>query len=892
METHNVPQQIQYKDEFLWGMTVRQVALIGLFGIPAYAVFKAPLPFVLRIFLALPFVSAGLMLAFYQHRGKFLEVWLINWLAYKASPHYYRPLRHGPSPSLSSLLRRLMCKPGEEASPISSQVPIKGIRSGMIHTDFGYVMVLKCGALNYHLMSEDAKLKAWSSYHSFLNVLSLGFPIQFHAQVRRQTVDDILSHFDEVIEAQPTAGRVRLAETLRDFVVETVSSRSVVSRNFYIAIPYNPNFTCELGNSSVFRGLFSRASMRSEDVSFEIASKQLATRRDQVIAQMKKLGIEAAQLDNHGLFELIYNGFNPSVARGGMVKHDLTGMFDMLGEESMVEFLSPSYLRVGPDFADVAGVHVRTILALDFPGSVYNGWLQPLMDLDVDMDVSIHISPLDSNGVIKLLQKNLSRMLSTRRYRAHKGKMEDFHVEAKTEDGAYLLNRLIRNETKMFNMGLYVTVRSLDAGELDERTNSVLATCESMQIVPAVAKYQMSRAIASNLPIAQDRLCVYRNFESDGIADGMPLTSADLSSQGHICYGLNADNSTLVFYDCFASRNSSQVVLGSSGSGKSWFSKASTLSYLLHGTYASGKREPVSIVIIDPEREYEAICEAVGGQYVTISRNPSQHINPFDPYVDNVEGMRGVDWQVGDAEVLIKLMAPDLEVGKAQLEELLYTMFREKDAPQICDLHRIAGEAGFSSLAEALYPWNEGSYRNIFSQPTDVDLNSDYIVFDISEMDDEMRPVAMQVILSWLWRNIFANPKPRLIYVDEAWCLLKSAGDWFAAAYKRARKHWAGFSINDHEVETLLNSDVMKTILTNSATKLLFTQEPSAVPALTRAFDLTEMEQQAILTGSPGEALFYAENSHVRLKVITPPEWDSFLSTSPSVIYARRAANA
>jgi type IV secretory pathway VirB4 component len=237
-------------------------------------------------------------------------------------------------------------------------------------------------------------------------------------------------------------------------------------------------------------------------------------------------------------------------------------------------------------------------------------------------------------------------------------------------------------------------------------------------------------------------------------------------------------------------------------------------------------------------------------------------------------------------------MAPELETTKAQLEELLYAMFREKEAPLICDLHRLATGAGLLDLAEALYPWTEGSYRNIFSQPTDVDLASDYIVFDISEMDDEMRPVAMQVVLSWLWRNIFADPRPRLIYVDEAWCLLKSAGDWFAAAYKRARKHWAGFSINDHEVETLLNSDVMKTILTNSATKLLFSQEPSAVPALAKAFDLTDLEQQAILSGSPGEALFYAENSHVRLRVITPPEWESLLSTSPSFLYARRAANA
>ncbi len=887
METHKVPQQIQYRDEIFAGMTVRQVLIIGLFGIPAYAVFKASIPFPIRVFLAVPVLLAGLLVAFYKHEGRFLEVWLVNWFTYKVSPHYFKPLREQRPRTVASVLKRLSRNSSEDPVSVTSQIPIEGIANGMIKTNNGYVMILACNAVNFHLMSDEAKLKLWSCYRSFLNVLSLGFPIQFHIQVRKQTIDDIRTHFEEVVEAQPSERRRELAEIQRDFVISTVKESAVVSRAFYIAIPYLPNYTADLETISVFRQAFTRKKKRSEETTFEVASKQLATRRDQVVTQLKKLGIEARQLSDQETFELVFNSFNPSTAAGGMMKHDLEGLYEMVGKDRMVEFLSPSYLRVGPDYADVAGVRVRTLFALDYPGNVYNGWLQPLVDLDQDLDISVHINPLNSPGLINILNKNLSKMISTRRYRAHKGKMEDYHMEAKAEDSVYLLERLIRNETRMFNMGLYVNVRSLEADELDEKTDSVMATLESMQVAPAVAKYQMASAITTVLPLAQDRLCYLRNLESDGLADGMPLTSADLSSSGHMLYGINTDNHSLVMYDRFSARNSNSVVLGSSGSGKSWHTKQESLLALLQGTNASGKRQPVSVVIIDPEREYEAICEAVGGQYVTISRNPTQHINPFDPYIDNVEGMRGIDRQVADAQVLIRLMAQELDIGKAQLEELLYAMFKEKSAPLIGDLYRLSKERGMEDLAEALYPWHQGSYRHIFSYPTDVDLSSDYLVFDISEMDEDLRPIAMQVILSWLWRNIFSNPKPRLIYVDEAWCLLKSAGDWFAAAYKRARKHWAGFSLNDHEVETLLNSDVMKTVLTNSATKLLFSQEPSAIDALSRAFDLTDGEQMAILGGSPGEGLLYAENSHVSLRVISPPEFESFLSTSPALIHSR-----
>lgn len=890
METHKVPQQIHYRDEIFAGMTVRQVLIIGLFGIPAYAVFKAPIPFPIRVFLAVPVLLAGFVVAFYSHDGRFLEVWLVNWFTFHVSPHYFKPHGGQRLPTIPSMLKRILRRSAEEAVSVTTQVPIEGIQNGMIKTNNGYVMVLTCNAVNFRLMSEDAKWKLWSSYRSFLNVLSLGFPIQFHIQVRKQTIDDIRKHFDEVTESQPSEQRRALAEAQRDFVINTVKESSVVSRSFYIAIPYLPNYSADLEAVSIFRQVFTRNRKRSEETTFEVASKQLATRRDQVVTQLKKLGIEARQLDDQETFELIYNSFNPSTAGGGMMKHDLEGLYKTVDKNRMVEFLSPSYLRLGPDHADVAGIKVRTLFALDYPGTVYNGWLQPLVDLDQDLDISIHINPLNSPGLINILNKNLSKMISTRRYREHKGKMEDYHMEAKAEDSVYLLERLIRNETKVFNMGLYVNVRSLQLDELDEKTDSVMATLESMQVVPAVAKYQMGSAITTGLPLAQDRLCYLRNLDSDGLADGMPLTSADLSSSGHILYGINSDNHSLVMYDRFSARNSNSVVLGSSGSGKSWYTKQESLLALLQGTYANGKRQPVSIVIIDPEREYEAICEAVGGQYVTISRNPNQHINPFDPYIDNVEGMRGIDRQVADAQVFIRLMAPEIDLGKAQLEELLYSMFKEKNAPLIGDLYRLSKDRGMNDLAEALYPWHQGSYRHIFSYPTDVDLSSDYLVFDISEMDEDLRPIAMQVILSWLWRNIFSNPKPRLIYVDEAWCLLKSAGDWFAAAYKRSRKHWAGFSLNDHEVETLLNSDVMKTVLTNSATKLLFSQEPSALGALTQAFDLTDGEQMAILGGSPGEGLLYAENSHVSLRVVSPPAFESFLSTSPALIHARSTA--
>ena len=880
MDSYKIPQQIKYKDEVIAGLTVRQALLIGVFAIPAYVLFRLPLPVYLRLFLALPVFSGGLVFAFYKHRGRYLEVWLFNWISYSMSSKYYKQADKEPPASGASLLsvaKSSILRGGGEAH-VSSQVPIEGIERGLINIPTGYVMVLQVGSVNVRLKNEDARKKFWSSYRSFLNVLSMGFPIQFYITVRKQTVDEIEDHFSRVIESQKSAELLELARDEKAFILETLKTTSVVSRSFYVVIPYNPSFSTSQDGISLFKQALSRRKSVKSDI--DIAHKHLAARRDNVMSHLKKLGVEARQLTDEELFELLYDGFNPSVAKGGYVKHDLKSIYAHVKRNKLVRFISPSYLEIGPDYADMAGVYMRTVFPLDYPGTVFDGWLQPLIEHDQDCDISMHISPMDSTATMNTLNRNLSKMISTKRYRAHRGKIEDVHVEAKAEDSVYLLNKLVRSETKLFNVGLYVTVRSHTLDELDERTDSVVAIMESMQMTPGVAKYQMAAAVATNLPLAQDRLCYMRNMDSDSLATAMPLSSADLSGQGGVLYGMNTDNSSLVMFDRFNQRNANSVVLGSSGAGKSYFTKIESLRYLLEG---------VSIVIIDPEREYESICSRVDGQYINISRNPSQHLNPFDPYID-VEGIRGIDRQVGDATALIKLMAPEVSIPRSRLEELLYATFKEQEAPLLADLYRLSKDRGLEELADAIYPWHAGSLRNIFSRPTDVNLTSDYVVFDVSEMDEDLRPVAMQVILSWIWRNILSNPKPRLIYCDEAWSLLESAGDWFSAAYRRARKHWAGFTITEHQVETLLNSDVMKAILVNSATKVLFAQEPSALPALTSAFDLTEGEQMSILATQPGEGLLYAANSHVSLKVIASEGYVPFLSTSPELLYAKEVA--
>ncbi|MBU4402638.1 MAG: PrgI family protein [Actinobacteria bacterium] len=873
MDTHKVPKEIRYKDQVIGPLSVRQALIVGIFAIPAYAIFRCPLALPLRILLIAPLFACGFALAFYPHKGKPLDTWLFYWISYKIAPKRFAHVDEKPPATILQLVSSLWHRDKGAPSPISSQVPIQGIARNLIKTTTGFAMVLRVNSLNFKLMSDDAKRKKWSSFRSFLNVLSLGFPIQFVIRTRKQTTDHISKHFDEVIERQPTPERAELAAAERDFTLSTVKDSSIVSRRFYLVVPYNPSFSTDADVTSVFRQAFSSRKSRGEVADLDIAYKQLSARRDQLVSHLKTVGIEATQLEDPDLFALIYDGFNPSLAGGGFIKHDLVNYYEHIEPGRVSNRLQPSYLEVGKDYADLSGIYLRTVYPLDYPGHIYNGWLQSLVDLDQDLDISLHISPLDNNSVIKVLNRNLSKILSTKYARKHKGQTEDFTLEAQSDDQVYLLEKLVRNETRLFNVGLYATARATSKEQLDTDTDSLLATMEALQITPAVATYQMSSAVATNVPIAQDRLCYTRNFDSDSLADTFPLTSSDLNSEGGVLVGINPDNNSLITMDIFGGDtiNSNQIVLGSSGGGKSVYCKLLQMRNVLEG---------VSVVCIDPEREYENLCRVLGGQYVNLSRDPDHHINPFDPYTA-AGGVRGMDRQVADSLVLIYLMCPGLGVPKSRLEELLYSMFKEKEAPLMADLYRHAKERDMGELTEALYPWHQGSLRHIFSQPTDVDLSSDYVVFDISEMDSDLRPVAMQVILSWLWREIFSNPKPRLVFVDEAWCLLEHAGDWFSAAYRRARKHWCGMCITEHQVETLFSSDVMKAILTNSATKVLFSQEASAIRALTDAFDLTAGEENSILGAGPGEGLLYMGNTHVSLKVLLPDAYKPFITTNP-----------
>ncbi len=210
--------------------------------------------------------------------------------------------------------------------------------------------------------------------------------------------------------------------------------------------------------------------------------------------------------------------------------------------------------------------------------------------------------------------------------------------------------------------------------------------------------------------------------------------------------------------------------------------------------------------------------------------------------------------------------------------------FSKKEAPLLEDLETVLRNLeGGRAMAERLYKYTKGSFAGFLNQPTNVDIKNRLIVFSTRDLEDELRPIAMYVILNFIWNIIRAELKKRIMIVDEAWWLMKdeaSATFLFGLA-KRCRKYYLGLSTITQDVEDFLRSPYGRPIITNSSLQLLLKQAPASIDIVAKAFDLTDREKSLLLAADVGTGLFFAGRQHVAIQIIPSYFEDKIITTNP-----------
>ncbi|MEK7647327.1 MAG: DUF87 domain-containing protein [Patescibacteria group bacterium] len=568
------------------------------------------------------------------------------------------------------------------------------------------------------------------------------------------------------------------------------------------------------------------------------------------------------------------------------------------GALELKDILAPSAIEVTSNYIKLGDKIAKTIFVFSYPRYLSTDWFSPIINLDQIFNISIFIHPISTETILKQLQNKVAEVQSQISVRSEKGLVRDPILDTALRDLEILRDKLQQAEEKLFSVGIYLTIFGKTLEELNNNEAEIRHLLESKLVRTKPALFQQIEGLDSVLPYNTDKLQVNSRLNSEPLSSIFPFISSDLTSDKGTLYGINRHNNSLILFDRFSLENYNSVTFAKSGSGKSYTTKLEILRSLMFG---------VDVIVIDPEREYEYLAEAVDGRHINISLTSKNHINPFDlpvPREDEspADVLRShVINLIGLFRIMLGGLTPQedslldqaITETYASRDITIESDFSKTTPPILSDLEMVLmSTEGGENLAQRMKKYTMGSWAGFLNQPTNIDMNKNFIVFSVRDMEDELKPVAMYLITHYIWNAVRLSLKKRLLIIDEAWWMMKTedGASFLFGIAKRARKYYLGVATITQDVEDFLKSPYGKPIITNSSMQLLLRQSPAAIDHLQEIMNLTDEEKYLLLEADVGEGIFFAGLKHVAIKVLASYTEDQIITSDPGQLMAIKKA--
>ena len=558
------------------------------------------------------------------------------------------------------------------------------------------------------------------------------------------------------------------------------------------------------------------------------------------------------------------------------------------------DVIAPSSIALFPDFLKLGKRFVKSFFIFSYPRYLTAAWFSTVINLDVPMDISIFVHPIETGMILKQLRKSVTEVQAEIMEKQEKGLIRDPALEIAFQDLEGLRDRLQTAQERMFKLGLYLTIYGDTQKELKDIEINLRSILESRLIYIKPALYQQKQGFNCTAPYGLDQIQAHTTMNTGPLSSLFPFVSFDLSSNEGILYGINRHNNSLILFDRFSLENSNSVVFGKAGSGKSYAIKLEILRCLM---------QKIDVIVIDPENEYRFLSDTVGGSFFNISLASPNHINPFDlpsPREDEKpeDVLRSnVINLVGLLRIMLGGLTPEED---AIIDRALTETYASKDItpktdhnywkeniPLMEDFETVLeGMEGAESLVRRVRKFTKGSYAQFFNQRTNISLDKPFTVFGIRDMEDELRPIAMFIIMRYIWNKVRSVLKKRILVIDEAWWLMKTedGGSFLYGMAKRARKYWLGVTTVTQDLNDFMKSSYGQPIITNSSLQLLMKQSSATIDVVQKTFNLTSQEKYLLLESEVGEGIFFAGQKHVAIKVVASYAEDQFITTAPEEV--------
>ena len=584
----------------------------------------------------------------------------------------------------------------------------------------------------------------------------------------------------------------------------------------------------------------------------------------------------------------------------GKKEEDLTEKIFQEEAFDVKDIIAPPYIGVMQDHIKLGERFAKSFFVFSYPRYLNTGWFSPVIDLSTPMDISFFIHPVSSELILKKLRKKVTEVSSEILEREEKGLIRDPALETAYKDIETLRDNLMTAQEKMFRFGLYITIYETSEKELRDTELTLRSIFESRLIYIKPALFKQKEGFISCSPYGMDLIEVHTPMDTAPLSTCFPFISFDLSSNEGILYGINRHNNSLVLFDRFSLENANMVVFAKAGAGKSFAIKLEILRYLMQG---------VDCIILDPENEYEYLADAVGGAFLKISLTSPNHLNPFDLPVpgpdDNPEDIlrSNVINLVGLLRIMLGGLSPEED---SVLDEALTQTYAIRDitpqsdpktwvnnTPLMSDFQEILESmTGTESLVKRIGKFTKGTFSDFFNQQSNISMDKSFVVFGIRDMEESLRPIALYIVMRYIWNIVRSKLKKRILVIDEAWWLMQSddGASFLFGLAKRGRKYWLGVTTITQDVSDFMKSDYGKAIITNSSLQLLMKQSTADIDVVQKTFNLTEQEKYLLIEAAVGEGLFFAGRKHVFLQVVASQTENQIITTNPQEVLQQREA--
>ena len=730
-------------------------------------------------------------------------------------------------------------EPFKVPSSVQDTIPIKKIwKDGTFQVGNKFSRTFRFTDVNYSVAARDDQLAMFLAYCELLNALEIGATTKITINNRRMTKSsfarNLIPHVDDGLD--------EYRDEYNSMIMDAAIRGNGILQEKYITV-------------SVIKKSYEEAKTFFSRVYTELASRFAG-----LCSKLYEIDIADRMRVFHDFFR---------IGREESYHFDLKDL--MKRGHSFTDAICPDSMAVKSDHIKIGKKYARVLYLQEFPSFLKDSMVSELCDINRNLMLSIDIIPIPTDEAVKEVERKLlGTETEITNWQRKQNKNNNFSavvpydLEQQRKESKEFLDDLTSRDQRM----MFVTVTLVHVADskkqLDTDTEALLSVARKHICQFQTLKYQQLDGLNTTLPYGLRKINALRTLTTESAAVFMPFQAQEINHPEGIYCGQNAISKNLLFVNRSSLLNGNGFVLGVSGSGKSFFAKDEIIQLVL--------RNQGDVIIIDPEREYDRLVHALGGEVINIAADSKNHINAMDMESEYADSENPV---LLKSEFILSLCEQLVGSGKLSAKEkslidrctqIVYRPFIKRGCtgkvPTLKDFHKELlkqPEPEAKDVALAIELFTDGSL-DTFAKPTNVNTESSLICYDIRDLGKALKTVGMLVVLDSIYNRIVRNKKkgrPTYVFIDEIYLLFANeySSNFLFEQWKRARKHNACYTGISQNIEDLLQSHTARTMLANSEFITLLNQAATDRIELAKLLGISETQLSYVTNADAGKGL-------------------------------------